>query len=32
VFAQGALVAARFLYGKPPGYYSMKDALKASSK
>lgn len=29
VFAQGALVAARFLHGKAAGFYSMKDVLGA---
>lgn len=27
IFARGALAAARFLYGKPPGEYSMKDVI-----
>jgi 4-hydroxy-tetrahydrodipicolinate reductase len=27
MFANGALAAARFLYGKPPGLYSMKDLI-----
>jgi 4-hydroxy-tetrahydrodipicolinate reductase len=26
-YAQGALVAARWLEGKPPGQYSMQDVL-----
>lgn len=31
VFAAGALQAARFIAGKPPGYYSMKDMIVAQS-
>jgi 4-hydroxy-tetrahydrodipicolinate reductase len=27
MFAKGALAAARFLFGKPPGVYSMKDLI-----
>jgi 4-hydroxy-tetrahydrodipicolinate reductase len=29
VFAAGALAAARFLHGKPPGLYSMRDVIEA---
>jgi 4-hydroxy-tetrahydrodipicolinate reductase len=28
IFAEGALVAARWLAGKPPGRYRMADLLK----
>lgn len=31
VFAAGALQAARFMVGKPPGYYSMKNMIAAQS-
>jgi len=31
IFASGALKAARFLVGKPPGLYGMKDMITASS-
>ena len=27
IFARGALAAARFLHGKPPGLYSMRDVI-----
>jgi 4-hydroxy-tetrahydrodipicolinate reductase len=27
IFARGALAAARFLVGKPPGLYSMRDVI-----
>ena len=27
IFARGALAAARFLHGKPPGLYTMRDVL-----
>jgi 4-hydroxy-tetrahydrodipicolinate reductase len=27
VFAEGALVAAQFLFGRPPGLYDMNDVL-----
>jgi 4-hydroxy-tetrahydrodipicolinate reductase len=30
IFARGALAAARFLVGKPPGLYSMRDVIAAS--
>ena len=30
IFARGALVAARFLAGKPAGLYSMRDVIEAS--
>lgn len=30
IFARGALVAARFLHGKPPGLYSMRDVVSAA--
>jgi 4-hydroxy-tetrahydrodipicolinate reductase len=29
IFARGALAAARFLIGQPPGVYSMRDVVKA---
>jgi 4-hydroxy-tetrahydrodipicolinate reductase len=29
IFARGALVAARFLHGKPAGLYSMRDVIEA---
>ncbi len=29
IFARGALAAARFLHGKPPGLYSMRDVIDA---
>ena len=29
IFARGALAAARFLIGKPPGLYTMKDVIEA---
>jgi 4-hydroxy-tetrahydrodipicolinate reductase len=29
IFAAGALAAARFLHGKPPGLYSMRDVIEA---
>jgi 4-hydroxy-tetrahydrodipicolinate reductase len=29
IFAAGALAAARFLHGKPPGLYSMRDVIDA---
>jgi 4-hydroxy-tetrahydrodipicolinate reductase len=29
IFARGALAAARFLAGKPPGFYSMQDVIGA---
>lgn len=29
IFARGALAAARFLHGKPPGLYSMRDVIEA---
>lgn len=29
IFARGALAAARFLAGKPPGLYSMRDVIEA---
>jgi len=29
IFAQGALTAARFLHGKPPGLYTMADVIAA---
>lgn len=28
IFARGALAAARFLHGKPPGLYSMRDVIE----
>lgn len=28
IFAKGALAAARFLHGKPPGLYSMRDVIE----
>ena len=28
VFAQGAISAAKFLAGKPPGFYTMEDIMK----
>jgi len=31
IFAAGALQAARFMVGKPPGYYTMKDMIAAQS-
>ena len=31
IFAVGALQAARFIVGKPPGYYSMKDIIAEQS-
>jgi 4-hydroxy-tetrahydrodipicolinate reductase len=31
VFATGALQAARFMLGKPPGYYTMKDMIASQS-
>ena len=31
IFARGALAAARFLVGKPPGLYSMRDVVDARS-
>lgn len=31
VFAQGALEAARYILGKPPGLYSMKEMITAAS-
>ena len=30
IFARGALEAARFLHGKPPGLYSMRDVIDAA--
>jgi len=30
IFARGALAAAKFLIGKPPGLYSMRDVISAS--
>lgn len=30
IFARGALAAARFLIGKPPGLYTMRDVIDAS--
>ena len=30
-FAMGAIRAAKFLAGKPPGLYKMEDVLKAQS-
>ena len=30
IFARGALAAARFLRGKPPGLYSMRDVIAAA--
>ena len=30
IFARGALAAARFLYGKPPGLYTMRDVIEAA--
>ena len=30
IFARGALAAARFLIGKPPGLYSMQDVIEAA--
>ena len=27
IFARGALAAARFLHGKPPGLYTMRDVI-----
>ena len=30
IFARGALAAARFLVGRPPGLYSMRDVIGAS--
>ena len=30
IFARGALVAARFLLGRPPGLYSMRDVIEAA--
>jgi len=30
IFARGALAAARFLVGQPPGLYSMRDVISAS--
>jgi 4-hydroxy-tetrahydrodipicolinate reductase len=29
IFARGALAGARFLIGKPPGLYSMRDVIAA---
>ncbi|MEO7603110.1 MAG: 4-hydroxy-tetrahydrodipicolinate reductase, partial [Sphingomicrobium sp.] len=29
IFARGALAAARFLHGKPPGLYAMRDVIDA---
>jgi 4-hydroxy-tetrahydrodipicolinate reductase len=29
IFARGALAAARFLFGKPAGLYSMRDVIEA---
>jgi dihydrodipicolinate reductase len=29
IFARGALVAARFLAGQPPGLYGMRDVVGA---
>jgi 4-hydroxy-tetrahydrodipicolinate reductase len=31
IFARGALAAARFLFGKPPRLYSMRDVIEASA-
>ena len=31
IFAHGALAAARFLHGKPPGLYTMRDVIDAIS-
>ncbi len=31
IFAAGALQAVRFMVGKPPGYYTMKDMIAAQS-
>jgi 4-hydroxy-tetrahydrodipicolinate reductase len=31
IFARGALAAARFLAGKPPGLYSMRDVIRANA-
>ena len=31
IFARGALAAVRFLAGKPPGLYSMRDVIEASA-
>ncbi|QDP18899.1 4-hydroxy-tetrahydrodipicolinate reductase [Sphingomonas xanthus] len=30
IFARGALAAARFLHGKPPGLYTMRDVIDAA--
>lgn len=30
IFARGALAAARFLHGQPPGLYSMRDVIEAA--
>jgi 4-hydroxy-tetrahydrodipicolinate reductase len=29
IFARGALAAARFLAGKPPGLYAMRDVIES---